>query len=753
MTKDNVDLICDVAELATLFEDTSSLEEFLDRVVGLVAEHMNASACSVFLYDESEAHLVLRATRGLNAAAVGSLKMKPGEGITGAALKELRPIREGYARKSTYFKPVPGIWEERYSAMLAVPILRGATQVGVLVVQHETPDYFDERDAKALLAIAVQLAATLENIRLLLELRRVQRTQSAEPQPVTPPHLIKGIPGAEGIALGEALIIGRRTDTILFSDLEDTGQQTAADLAKAAATTERQLTELQRRIETDQIDLAASFIFGAHLLMLKDDGFLGRIKQLVDQGINPAQAVIATVNKYVEVFAATPDPVFQEKAQDVKDLGYRLIRNLRGADEEEVDYTGLIIVAADLLPSDIVRFAAQGAEGIVHLGGSATAHVAILAGSVGLPMIAVSDERVLGFTDGMPIILDAGQGCIYPEPSEQRWAGYQGRIKVSPASSAAYPGLLADTCTRDGTHVNIFATINLLRELKTACRFKAQGVGLYRTEFPFIMRNSFPSEAEQVQIYRVVTEAMRGKVVTFRTLDIGGDKFLDYYSHSDEANPFLGLRAIRFTLRNQDIFEQQLRALLRSREDGDLRVMFPLVSSVDDFLQARQVVERVRERLTEEGIAHCNSIEIGAMIELPSAVEIVDELAQVADFLSIGTNDLIQYMLAVDRSNTLVADLYVPHHPAVLRALKRIAVAAERHRIEVSVCGEMCSDVRLLPFLLGIGIRTISINPEFIPQVQACIAQVDAREAQALANELLSIGLISDVETRLRRVN
>jgi len=528
MTKDKVDLICDVAELAALFEETSSLEEFLDRVVGLVADHMNASVCSIYLLDESEGSLVLRATKGLSKEATGSLRLKLGEGIVegivGTALQELRPIREGRAQESPYFKPVPGIREERYAAMLAVPIVRAATRVGVLVLQHEKPDYFNERDTRALRAIAVQLASTLENIRLLLELRRVQAVPNAEPHPVSPPRAIQGVPGSEGIALGEALVIGRLGDDVLFADSEDTGRLTATDLSQAIETTERQLAELQRQIETEQADIAASFIFGAHLLMLKDQGFLGRIYLLVEEGVTPTQAVIAVANEYVQVFAASPDPVFQEKAQDVKDLGYRLVRNLQGADPESVDYADRIIVAADLFPSDILRFAAQGAEGIILLGGSVTAHVAVLARSVKIPMVLVNDERVLEFTDGMPIIVDAGDGSIYPEPSEQLWAEYHSRARLASASAVNHHALLTETRTRDGVRVHLLAAINLLRELKVARRFKAEGVGLYRTEFPFIMRNSFPSEEEQYRVYRAVAEAMQGAVVTFRTLDVGGDK-------------------------------------------------------------------------------------------------------------------------------------------------------------------------------------------------------------------------------------
>jgi phosphotransferase system enzyme I (PtsP) len=307
----------------------------------------------------------------------------------------------------------------------------------------------------------------------------------------------------------------------------------------------------------------------------------------------------------------------------------------------------------------------------------------------------------------------------------------------------------AQTYSRDGVRVRLLANINLLHELKLAQSLNAEGIGLYRTEFPFIVRNDFPSEEEQYRIYRAVVEAMPDREVTFRTLDVWGDKTLEHLPKLGEANPFLGLRAIRFSLRNRDIFVQQLRAILRSGADAPLKIMFPFISSVDDFLLAREMVIKSQQELEAEGVLYHRQPQLGAMIELPSAVELADELAQVGDFFSIGTNDLIQYMLAVDRTNALVSDLYLPHHPAVLRVLKRIANAAHHHGIELSLCGELGTNLKMLPFLLGIGIHTLSMDADMIPTIQAKIAEIDVRQSERLAEELLRLGKISEVEEHL----
>jgi phosphotransferase system enzyme I (PtsP) len=301
------------------------------------------------------------------------------------------------------------------------------------------------------------------------------------------------------------------------------------------------------------------------------------------------------------------------------------------------------------------------------------------------------------------------------------------------------------TTTKDGKRITLFANINLLADLKLARHLHAEGIGLYRTEFPFMIRSDFPSEEEQFVIYHKVVEQMRGKVITFRTLDMGGDKVLSYYSNTKEQNPFMGMRAIRFSLQNTVIFSQQLRAMLRAGVDADLHIMFPMIASLDEFEQARQIVFECMGALQYEGIQHNQRPRIGMMIELPSVLDLLDDLAREVDFFSVGTNDLVQYLLAVDRTNEKVAALYQPYHPAVLRALKKIVDAARRHGKKVSICGDMAHDEQFIAFLVGIGFDILSVNPLSLPKVQKVITQLNENEAQRNAQIMLSMSKAADI--------
>ncbi len=752
MRKDNVDLICNIAELAGLFKKSSSLEDFLQTVVSVVAYHMRSAVCSVYLYDEKAQELVLTATQGLSPESIGKVRLRLGEGLTGQALKELRPIREGSGIHNPNFKFIPGIFEERYQAFLAVPIVRGLERVGVLVLQDPVEDYFDENDAKALQAIGAQLATTIENAKLLIALHQIQPpapvAPAAAPDLETDLKLVRGLPASTGLAIGRAFVFGALDQEFVVRPEPGQPRWNLDDFRRSLAKTEQQLEALQLQMEERLADVA-SMIFSAHLLIVKDAKFSGSMIRLVEGGLPPERAIEKVVSEYIHLFGSSANARLREKVQDVKDLGRRLLKNLKPGDEETPDYRGRVIVAGELMPSDILKVSAQRAEGLVLVTGGVTSHVAILARSLQLPMIIVDNRRLFSLTRDTTLALDGDQGNLYVNPNAEVLKTFQDMAESRRAVERAAGEVRAQTCTRDGTRVRLLSNINMLSELVVANRLKAEGVGLYRSEFPFIVRNDFPSEEEQYRVYRKLIEGMAGKTVVFRTLDIGGDKMLSYFPTVNEANPFLGLRAIRFSLRYQHIFTQQLRALLRAGQDTDLHIMFPLVSSVDDFLEARDIVRACDRDLTAEGIPHNGRPRLGVMVELPSAVEIASELAEEADFLSIGGNDLVQYILAVDRTNEHISDLYLAYHPAVLRSLKRVVSAAEAKGKPLSFCGEMASDPKMLPFLIGIGVRTLSIEARQIPRVQKALAALDLAESQKRAEHLLKLGRVRDVAAAL----
>ena len=741
MSKADVSMICDVAELSALFEKSSSLDDFLQAVVSTVAWHMKAAVCSILIYDEGSRLLTLRATQGLNPKAVGQVKVRLGEGLTGLALKELRPVREARGVDNPQFFHIKGINEERYQAFLAVPIRRGLTRVGVLMVEDTEIGYFDDKDELALKAIAAQLATVIENANLLLTLRRQEEPVKTEVQVV--PEMIKGRPASGGVAQGRtAVIISGRGGAFKVPSSVPSGL-TVKEFDRALGQTEQQLKDLQRRVDEELSDVA-QLIFNAHLLILADDEFSGEIRRRIEQGISPVEALAAVVNHYIEIFSISPNARLQEKVHDLKDLGHRLLENLIGGGRAPGDYSGQIIVADELLPSDILKLATEKAEGFIVQGG-VTSHNAIICRSLQKPMVMVDPHQLEILCKPCELLIDGNQGAIFIHPSDtvlKEYAEHQRAIETMETS----PAVKAETWTADGTRIQLFANINLLSDLKLALNFQAEGVGLYRSEFPFIIRNAFPSEEEQYQVYRRIVETMGEREVTFRTLDIGGDKMLSYQGGVAEANPFLGVRAIRFSLLHKDIFSEQLRAFLRAGVGGNTRVMFPLIASLDDFFEARAVVYSCMRELDARGVPYNRNTKIGIMVEMPSAVELIEDLAHEVDFMSIGTNDLIQYMLAVDRTNDQVSKLYLSHHPAILRAIERVVSVANKHGKDVSICGDIAMDPKMIPFLLGAGITKLSLAPGRAYDVQRAIEKISMEKAVYTARKMLECSRIAAVE-------
>ncbi len=748
MPKANVNMICDIAELSSLFEKSSNLDDFLQSAVSVVAWHMQAAVCSIYSYDDKDRMLTLRATQGLSPVAVGKVQLRLGQGLTGLALKELRAIREARAARSPKFQPVKGINEERYEAFLAVPIRRGLSRVGVLVVQDTQPDYFDEKDEQALKAIAAQLATVIENANLLLTMHRQEDATKTESQEV--PKMIKGRPASGGVAQGKATFIISGRDGSFKAPLDIPQNLTASDFDLALQRTEQQLKDLQRQADEELSDVA-QLIFNAHLLILADDEFSGEIRRRIEAGTPPTEALVTLVNTYIEIFSASSNVRLQEKVHDMKDLGHRLLANLAGGDQKIGDYSGQIIVADMLLPSDILKLATENAEGFIVLGG-VTSHNAIICRSLQKPMVMIDPQQLELLCKSCELLMDGDQGAIFIQPSVEILKEYEENRRASAELEKA-PPVKKETWTADGTRIHIYSNINLLSDLKLALSFRTEGVGLYRSEFPFIIRNAFPSEEEQYQVYCRIVESMDGREVTFRTLDIGGDKVLSYQGEAEEANPFLGLRAIRFSLLHKDIFAEQLRAFLRAGVGGNTRIMFPLISSLDEFIEARDVVYACMKELDERGVPYNRATKIGIMVELPSAVELIEDLAHEVDFMSIGTNDLIQYMLAVDRTNEMVSKLYLSHHPAILRAIERVVSVANSHRKDVSICGDIAMDPKMIPFLLGAGITKLSLSPRRVYEIQQVIERVSMEKAVYMTRRMLACSRINEIEEILNSYN
>jgi phosphotransferase system enzyme I (PtsP) len=472
---------------------------------------------------------------------------------------------------------------------------------------------------------------------------------------------------------------------------------------------------------------------------------VGGIVNLIESGVNPPVAILQVATQYMGSFATSTNSYMQEKTQDIEDLTVRLMSNLLSETEELDKFKDHVIITADLLPSDLLLLSTEEAGGIILVGGTITSHLSILARSLRIPMIVSDTYELLSIPDNTAVLVDAERGRAYVDPSDEILERFESQQKAKLSVIKQKRTIKPITTTRDGTVVHLFANINLLADVKVASELHCEGVGLYRTEFPFMIRNNFPNEAEQFSIYQELARLMKGKPVTFRTLDMGGDKTLSYYYDSKEKNPALGLRSIRFSLQNKSVFIEQIRAILRAGAGEDLRIMFPMISSIDEFCQAREVVFECLENLGKQGIEHNNKPKLGIMVELPCIVDIIDDFTKEADFFSIGTNDFIQFMLGVDRTNENVAGSYLPYHPSVLRALKKVVQSANQNERDVSVCGDMAHQKEYLPFLLGIGVRNLSVNPGFLFKIQNAVSDIEIDEVQATAEKILEQTKISNI--------
>jgi phosphotransferase system enzyme I (PtsP) len=557
---------------------------------------------------------------------------------------------------------------------------------------------------------------------------------------------ITGQSVADGIVMGTAVVLAPPSDSLMVGPVSADAKYTLVDFRRAVRLTRKQLYEFQQRVR-EGIEETISDIFASHLAIVDDTAFTGEIRNRIERGTAVQDAIKGVTNEFVTLFAHSTILRFREKSDDLNDIARRLLLNLAHQADVgmDTDYHGRILITPMLFPSDMLRIVAQRAEGIILTTGGVTAHISLLAQSLETPLVFANVQLMQGVTTGTPLLMDANHGTIYVNPGDDIIARYGSQLKTRGKALPPEGAIQPQTYTRDGRRIHLLGAIGLVSEASTARQLGAEGIGLYRSEMHFLIHSGVPSEDEQCTTYRKVMQEMEGREIVFRTLDIGGDKIPEYFLAAEESNPFLGLRGMRFAFRHQEIFKTQVRALLRAAHDRPIKIMFPLVSSVDSLRHARELVEAVIRDMKAANVPHQPQPSLGAMIELPCAVGMADALAAEADFLSIGSNDLVQHMLAVDRTNEHVADWYVPWHPAILRAIKAVVEAARHHNKPLSLCGDMAQDLSLIPVLIGIGITALTVPPRRILRMQRLIQQIDAAEAEELAHKVLATHTLAEI--------
>jgi phosphotransferase system enzyme I (PtsI) len=560
--------------------------------------------------------------------------------------------------------------------------------------------------------------------------------------------VLEGIPASPGIVMGPARVLtqeGQVSTRLLYTDQEVTEELERFN--RAVDQTEEELTRLRQEIAADLKEHA--YILDLHLLILRDRMLLVETQKLIkEQNLNAERALYQAFRKIKELFQRIGDKHIRGRIQDVEAVYRRLLGHLTGRGTSKIFEFGepAIIVARDLSPTETTQMSSTQVLGFITERGGKTSHTAIIAHSLEIPAVVGLDSATLEIESGDEVIINGLTGRVIVKPDEAIRRSYQVRreefetFKLEVAQGSALPAV-----TSDGYPNRVLANIELPEEVSLAHKYGADGVGLYRTEFLYLRLRHLPTEEELFQHYRQVVEAMAPREVTIRTLDIGGDKFLSSLEYAPEMNPALGLRAIRFCLKEQTIFRTQVKAILRASAFGKVRVMFPLISSPRELHDARLLLESVKGELTRENISFDRKLPVGAMIEVPAAVTLADLLTQEADFFSIGTNDLIQYTLAIDRSNKSVADMYEPLHPAVMRMVREVVQAGRKAGIRVAMCGEMAGDPLYIPVLLGLGVEELSMNPNSIPVVKRVIRMTSLGEARKIARRALALATVEEV--------
>ncbi|HOX55318.1 MAG TPA: phosphoenolpyruvate--protein phosphotransferase [Candidatus Paceibacterota bacterium] len=548
----------------------------------------------------------------------------------------------------------------------------------------------------------------------------------------------QGIPVSTGVCRGKIVLLrGTRPHVAQVWVAEEDVPEEINRLEKALAQTRQQILDIQRKVSA-AMGAEEGSIFEAHLLVLEDRTVLDEVVRLIrEQKVNAEHAFYSVAERYAATLSAIEDEYLRERASDMRDVTTRVLNNLLGL-EEEADLRHFkepcIVIGHDLTPSNTAQMDKRNVLGFATDVGSKTSHTAIMARSLRIPAIVGLKDVSEQLTTGQYALLDGHNGILIVNPTDQTLFEYGQLILKQATWQQRLRDLLSEPAvTLDGHRILLNANIEQAADAEQVKANGAEGVGLFRTEYLFLNRDRLPGEEQQYEAYRAAAAALKPLPVVIRTLDLGGDKFLAHMQMPTELNPFLGWRAIRISLQERDIFRAQLRAILRASAEGNLRVMYPMISSLDELKQANALLEEYKAELRQEKVPFDENLQVGAMIETPSAAIVADSLAKRVSFFSIGTNDLIQYSLAVDRMNERIAHLYEPTHPAIVRLIKTTADAAHRHKVRVSVCGEMAGDPVLVPLLLGLGVDELSAAPSLVPPIKFLIRRLKLSEARDLA--------------------
>lgn len=723
--------------LRTISQEVNAARDLpaaLAIIVRRVRAAMNSHVCSVYLYNIETDRYVLMATEGLNKRAIGKVSMSPSEGLVGLVGSRAETLTLEDAMSHPRFLYFAETGEERYASFLGTPIIHHRQVLGVLVVQQKERRQFDEGDEAFLITMSAQLSGVIAHAEATGSIRGLGKKRGKGIQEAR----FAGVPGAPGVALGTAVVV------LPVADLDVVPDRTTDDIAGELILLDSALNAVREEVRQLSARLVKRLrpeeqaLFDVYLMLLDDNALAGDVRRLIKTGQWAQGALRQVVEKHLQRFERMDDDYLSERAADINDLGRRLLSHLQQAHQQTLVYPdNCILVSETLSPGMLAEVPSGKLAGLVSVAGSRNSHTAILARAMGIPTVVSAQDLPYTRLDGIELIIDGYHGDVYTNPGQLLRQQYQRVLQDEQQISRELDSLRLLPCvTPDGHRMTLCANTGLLADIPRAIERGAEGVGLYRSEVAFMSTPRFPTESEQVQLYREQLQAFHPLPVTMRTLDVGGDKPLSYFPIKED-NPYLGWRGIRISLDHPEIFSVQVRAMIKASAGLDnLRILLPMISGIHELEDALYHIDRAWRELVEEG-HNVIMPPVGIMIEVPAAVYQAHDLAAMADFISVGSNDLTQYLLAVDRNNARVADLYDYLHPAVLHALQQVVQAAHDNHKPVSICGEMAGDPAAAVLLMAMGFDSLSMNATHLPRVKWLLRQMPVEQARQLLQQAL----------------
>ena len=725
-------------KLRAVMAEPETAQKRLDKIVSLIAANMVAEVCSIYVMRPGNV-LELYATEGLKHEAVHKSKLKVGEGLVGLIADQAIGLNLSDADQHPSFKYLPETGEELYSSFLGVPVMRGGAVIGVLVVQNKTQRHYSDEEEEALQTTAMVLAEVMASG----DLKEMARETAIDLTHVRSHHLrVESL--AEGIALGHVVLHEPRVriQNMIAEDVPAEQLRLSGAVSQLRSQVDELLDGSDAMRATDYTDVLETIRMFAH-----DKGWLSRLKEAVDTGLTAEAAVERVQNDNRARMQRMQDPYLRERMHDLDDLSNRLLRILTGA-IATASRTDLplnsIVVSRNMGPAELLDYDRTKIRGVILEEGGKTSHVAIVARALGIPAIGLADGIINLVDTGDAIIVDGGTGEIFVRPSSELQKSYAEKVRFYARKQERFTALRdLPAVTRDGQIISLNINAGLTVDMPHLHESGADGVGLYRTELHFMMAQRFPRLSAQTRHYRNIIEQAEGKPVVFRTLDIGADKTLPYLRQLREENPALGWRSIRMAMDRPALLRLQARAMLIAGAGHDLKIMFPMIADVQEFLQAKAAVMMEQAFLVSHGHALPKSLKIGVMIEIPSLLWQLDYLFPVVDFASIGSNDLVQFLFASDRGNAKLAGRYDALSPAALGAMRQIVERAKAHGKTVTLCGELGGRPLEAMGLVGVGLTSMSMVPSGVGAVKAMIRSLDQAKLWAFMQPLLASGIHS----------